>query len=400
MSKILVISEVFYPENFLINNLVLEWKKQGHHIEVLTQFPSYPESYVFEGYKNSEYEIENWNGIKIHRFKCIEGYKNSKFKKFYNYLYFIFKGQQISKKINTKFDHIFVSQTGPLTVAFPAIKIKKKRNCPITIWTCDIWPDVVYSYGVPKNILSERFLSFIIKRIYTKCDHILVSSKNFESTIQKYCSKIITYVPNWIEPVESKKMDAQFDKNLIHFTFTGNISRYQNLINVVKGFHSANIENGILHIFGDGSFKQELESVIQGQEYKNIILHGRRAQNEMSDIMDQSDVLILSLIDNEGIEKTEPLKLQSYLSSGKPILGILNGSCKEIIEEYKLGLTTSPTNIENIAEGFHSMIEFSKNESSFVKERANHLLESRFNKEKIIQKINDVMQLTPTIEKN
>lgn len=400
MNNILVISEVFYPETFLINNLVLEWKKQGHHIEVLTQFPSYPDSFVFEGYKNSDYEIENWDGIIIHRFRCIEGYKLSKFKKFYNYLYFVFKGQQIGKKIKTKFDHIFVSQTGPLTVAFPAIKSKKKHKCPVTIWTYDIWPDVVYSYGVPKNIITDKILSFLIKRVYKNCDHILVSSKQFDKNIQKYTSKSIDYIPNWIEPIENIKSSVEFEEKIIHFTFTGNISRYQNLENVIEGFYSAEIPNAVLHIFGDGSYKSNIENLLLTKKTNNIILHGRFPQNEMDDIMNKSDVLILSLINNEGIEKTEPLKLQSYLSSGKPILGVLNGVCKEIIEENRIGITTSPDKIDDIAQGFHSIIEFSKRESENIKARSNQLMDTRFNKEKIIQRINRVMQLTETIEKN
>ena len=42
MSKVLVIVERFYPEDFLANDLVAEWKKLGDEVEVLTQVPSYP----------------------------------------------------------------------------------------------------------------------------------------------------------------------------------------------------------------------------------------------------------------------------------------------------------------------------------------------------------------------
>ncbi len=32
--KILVFSEVFHPEDFMINDLVREWVKMGHEVEV------------------------------------------------------------------------------------------------------------------------------------------------------------------------------------------------------------------------------------------------------------------------------------------------------------------------------------------------------------------------------
>ncbi|MBQ0112617.1 MAG: glycosyltransferase WbuB, partial [Bacteroidales bacterium] len=152
MKKILVISEVFYPENFLINDLVREWKKQGHTVDVISQYPSYPESYVFPGYENVGESVEEWEGSKIYRFPFIEGYKTSIKKKFANYLKFVRGASKIGKRIGGNYDVIFVSQTGPLTVAIPAIAIKKKFHKKISIWTFDIWPDVVYMYGVPRMI--------------------------------------------------------------------------------------------------------------------------------------------------------------------------------------------------------------------------------------------------------
>ena len=56
--KILVISEVFYPENFLINDLVKEWKQQGFAVDIISQYPSYPESYVYPGYSNNGKEVK------------------------------------------------------------------------------------------------------------------------------------------------------------------------------------------------------------------------------------------------------------------------------------------------------------------------------------------------------
>lgn len=44
--KALVIGEAFYPEDFLINDLVQEWEKGQYEFEVLTRTPSYPLSLI------------------------------------------------------------------------------------------------------------------------------------------------------------------------------------------------------------------------------------------------------------------------------------------------------------------------------------------------------------------
>ena len=52
LKKILIVSEVFYPEEFKINELALEWKNKGYEVDILTIVPSYPASEIYSGYEN------------------------------------------------------------------------------------------------------------------------------------------------------------------------------------------------------------------------------------------------------------------------------------------------------------------------------------------------------------
>lgn len=384
--RILIVSEVFYPENFIINDLALEWSSMGHTVEVLTQYPSYPQSYVYEGYVNNGYTIEDWDGIKIHRFPFIEGYKESVIKKIRNYWCFVSQGNKIAKKLGKGFDYVFVSQTGPLTVALPALALKKKFNVPVAIWTQDIWPDAVWSYGIPDNAVTRFFLNRFIKRTYKRCDTIFISSKRFAETINRYVDTECIYTPNWLKPVEEVESELRLDDNLFNFTFTGNISRYQNLHNVVLGFKKANISNAVLNIVGNGSYADNIKSLIKSESIENVVMHGGFPYNQMGDILSQSDMLILPLIPNEGIMKTEPFKIQSYLNSGKPIYGILGGGGKDIIEENNLGICANPDDIDEIAKGFISCIDFAKNNSDKVRIASQELMRTRFNKKRIIER--------------
>lgn len=389
MLRILIVSEVFWPEDFLINDLALEWKSLGYHVEVVSQYPSYPRGFVYDGYENKGETIEDWHGIKIHRFPVVEGYRERKSRKFGNYLKFIFSGKKVIENIIDDFDLIFVSQTGPLTVALPAILASKKKKVPVAIWTFDIWPDVVWTYGVPKMKLSELLLDKLIGYIYKRCDRIFVSSKMFMETISQYTDDSMIYAPNWLRPVSEEKSDLEFDKNLFHFTFTGNISRYQNLTNTILGFAKADLRNAVLNIVGDGSYADNLKRLVIENDIKNVIFHGRKPYNTMNDVLSQSDVLVLPLINDEGIMKTEPLKLQSYLYAGKPILGILGGSGKAIIEENDLGIVARPDDIDSIAKAFRESVGFAGSNGEKVKKRSIELMSSRFCKAEIVKTITE-----------
>lgn len=381
MKKILIVTEVFYPENGLVNDFAEELVKRGYSVEVLTQHPSYPYGKVFEGYRNDDYILDNWKGINIHRFKVIEGYRESKIKKILNYWAFVRLGGKIAKKIGGSYDHILVYQTGPLTLALPAVAIKNKYKIPLTVWTFDIWPDAVYAYGIPRIFPVTKLLNSIIKRVYKNADNIIVSSKMFAQTISKYVpNRKIDYAPNWLIEESQKNSRIRLDNEKFNFTFTGNISKAQNLDNVIAGWKLANIDNiANLNIVGDGSYLSNLDKA------NGVNFYGRVPSNEVQDILRQSDALILSLVSNDGISKTEPFKLQSYLRAGNPIYGIILGAGKEIIENNGLGICANPDDIIDISKKFNMFIEFAKNNDVSLK--SSELINTRFNKQLIIEKV-------------
>ena len=387
--KILVFSEVFWPEDFIINDLAAEWVQMGHEVDVVSQYPSYPSSYTYDGYENRGYRDEEWQGVTIHRFPFVEGYRDSKVKKVLNYGSFVSGGRRLVNKMEKEYDCTFVAQTGPLTVALPALHMRQKYGIPVNIWTCDIWPDAVWGYGVPQNAISRKALNHFIERVYSNCDRIFVSSKLFSQTIGRYTDQNCIYAPNWLRPVKNVRSTLRLPLDKINFTFAGNVSRYQNLINVIKGFTKARIADAQLNIVGDGSYLSEVKMAATSLNAHNVVFHGRRPYNEIYDILTQSDILVLPLMANSGIEKTEPYKIQSYLCAGKPILGVLNGAGREIIESERLGICTSPVDVEDIASGFCRMTDVVKGDNSEISKRSQRLLQGRFNKIDIIKRITE-----------
>jgi len=392
MKKILVVTEIFHPESGLINDFVKELVNNGYSVDVLTQFPSYPQGYVFPGYKNGLYMIEEWESIMIHRFKVVEGYKDSLIKKMLNYWTFVREGTKLALKIGNDFDEVFVYQTGPLTLALPALAIKKKFKKKVTIWTFDIWPDTVYSYGFPKVTPLAWFLNSIVRKVYNNCDNILVSSKGFIDSIRAYAPhKEITYAPNWMTSEDQEISSLEIDSSKTNFTFAGNISVSQNLKRVLLGWKMAGLPNSELNLVGDGSYLNALKQLVDSEKISNVSFHGRVPSGAVLAILEQSDVLILPLVAHQGIEKTEPFKIQSYLQAKKPIMGVIRGGGREIIENYGLGVCADPIDIADISEKFKQSLIFAKTNGKRVAEASAELIETRFNKKKIVSTILKVL---------
>ena len=71
--KILVVTQYYKPENFIINDLVKTFKQRGNEVEVLTAIPNYPSGRFFEGYNFFNRNKELVDGIIVHRARIFPG---------------------------------------------------------------------------------------------------------------------------------------------------------------------------------------------------------------------------------------------------------------------------------------------------------------------------------------
>lgn len=390
--KYLIIGEAFFPEEFLINDLAEEWGKKGYNLEVLTRTPSYPFGKVFPGYKNKLYQKEKWGDIIIHRFPVIPGYNTSTALKVLNYLSFVIFGSITALFIARKYKKIFIYHTGPLSIAIPGVLMKRISKAPITIWSFDLWPATVYAYGFRKTKLLSWFLDNLVKWIYRNCDNIIVSSPGFVRELKKYVlDKPIFVAPNWPQTANilNKKSTLILQSGKLHFTFAGNIGKVQNLENVIIGFRNASLPDSQLNIIGDGSNLNFLKKLVADEKIQHVEFYGRISVTEISDILEQSDVMLISLLPDPVMELTIPLKFLTYLNALKPVYAVMLGEVSQIVKEYQIGEVAHPLKIDEIASGFKKF-HLSPERKEEIKKQCDFIINLRFSRKKIIQDITGI----------
>jgi len=398
LKKILIVTEYFYPEEFKINEIALEWKKKGYEVDVLTQNPTYPHGKIYQKFKNNWYSKESWNGINIHRVKAVTGYKNSLLKKLLKYFTFMIFGSFVSLKIGKKYDYVFGFDIAALTCMVPAIVLNQFYKKPVTLWVQDVWPDSVYAYGFKKSKILEFFLNRFVRYVYKYTSNFAISAKGFEDKIKLYLNKPkeIIYAPNWADDFNKNLKEYSFsNKNRTHFTFAGNIGKVQNLDNIILAFAKLDKEyskKSQLNIIGDGSHLENLEELVKEKNMKNIIFHGRKPRDEMYMYFNASDFLIVSLEDKAIFSLTVPAKTQTYIASQKPIIGIINGEAAKIIKDNNLGYVASPSNIESITDTFKKAIDTSSLEIEKFTKNSEELTKTIFDKNNIINSLLNLLK--------
>ncbi len=398
MKKILIVTEYFYPEEFKINEIALEWKAKGYEVDILTQNPTYPYGKIYQNFINSWYSKESWNGINIYRVKAVTGYKDSLFKKLLKYFTFMIFGSIVSLKIGKKYDYVFGFDIAALTCMVPAVVLNQFYKKPVTLWVQDVWPDSVYAYGFKKSKILEFFLNRFVRYVYKYTSNFAISAKGFEDKIKKYIDKPkeILYAPNWADDFDKNLTEYSFsNEKKTHFTFAGNVGKVQNLDNIILAFGKLDKEysdKSQLNIIGDGSHLASLEELVKENNIKNIIFHGRKPRDDMYMYFNASDFLIVSLVDKPIFSLTVPAKTQTYIAAKKPIIGIINGEAAQIIEENNLGYIASPSNIENITNIIKKAIDTNASDIEQFTRNSEELTKTIFDKNNIIDSLLNLLK--------
>jgi len=396
--RILIVTEYFYPEEFKINEVALEWKNKGYEVDILTQNPTYPHGKVFDNFQNKWFSKEFFEGMTVYKVKAITGYKTSLLKKLLKYFSFMVLGSIVSLKIGKRYDYIFGFDVGALTGMVPAIILKQFYKKPVTLWVQDVWPDSVYAYGFKKTKILEFFLNKFVKYIYKNTSNFAISAKGFEEKIKLYLDKPkeILYAPNWADDFNTSLIEYSFsNEKKIHFTFAGNIGKVQNLDNIILAFYKlekVDSEKAQLNIIGDGSHLDGLKRLVEEKKIKNIIFHGRKLRDDMYMYFKGSNFLIVSLEDQPIFSLTVPAKTQTYIAAKKPIIGILNGEAAKIIEENNLGYVSSPNDIESITNTFKKAIDTNSLKIEQFTKNSEEITKTIFDKNNIVNTLLDLLK--------
>lgn len=354
--KILIYTNHFYPEAFKVNDVAFFLSDQQCDVTVVTGIPNYPKGEFFEGYglflKNKE-KIQNINVIRL---PLIPRKNGTKFWLTANYLSYAVIAflHSFYLAYSKKFDSILVHHTSPIFIAIPAIIVKKIQKIKLVLWNLDMWPEaVLVQVGSEKGYLFRGLLK-MVKWIYRQCDHMLIASKEYlPIMIERGVAKDkISYFPNWPEDIffDSKRPILPFDLPTgFNIVYAGNIGNTQDFESVVNAIHLVKDKNINWIFVGDGRKKKWLQDKVIEQGLTHcVFIKNRISLNQVPTLYSQADALFASLVDMPLF--TIPLKVTTYLTSGKPIICMMNGEGKELIEEQKCGYSCGAGDFYALAE--------------------------------------------------
>jgi glycosyltransferase involved in cell wall biosynthesis len=179
-----------------------------------------------------------------------------------------------------------------------------------------------------------------------------------------------------------ERVDKEFT-----ITFTGNIGVAQglNILPVVAKILKDKEISLKFKIVGDGRYKDEFVAEIERRNVQEMFeLTGRKAPEEIPEILAKSDAAFLSFMDNPLFANTIPAKLQSYMACGVPIIASATGESKRIIEEAECGVCCEIGNANKLAETIVDFVKKDKSKLDEMRVRAERYSAQHFNKKMLM----------------
>lgn len=397
--KILVVCQYFYPEEFKVNELVEGLVNRGNDVTVLTGKPTYPRGSYPKGYKFWGVQKEKYKGAKIIRVPELTRGNGGSIGIIKSMLSFLFFSSWYARFHKIDADAILCFQLSPVTMANPALILKKKTGAKLVHWVQDLWPESVKATTKIKGGLVIKLLNKFVTKIYKESDVILIQSKAFEKSI---CEKgdfkeKLFFAPNWAEDAIASGRDV-IPANCVlpggfKVMFAGNIGVAQDFRNIIRAAELLkDIKEIKWVIVGDGRAREDAEKEIAKLGLQDsFVFVGRHPVNTMPCFFKQADAMLVSLKDEFIFSLTIPSKVQAYMASGKPILTMLNGEGSKVVEEASCGLTAASEDYKTLAENVKKMYDMSKSECDEMGRAGRKYYDDVFAKEIVINNVNNIL---------
>lgn len=409
--RVLVLSQYFWPETFIINDLVRKLSDLGHDVTVATAKPNYPSGKVFAGYKvwgvQREYFSDNVEVIRVPLWPRGRGGSRNLI---LNYLSFVITGLFLLPWLlrGRKFDSILVFAMSPITQVIPAIPLKWLKRAHLAAWIQDLWPESLAATGFVRNPQALRLAGWMVRGIYACCDTLLLQSRAFFEPVARYaCRSKLVYYPNSIAfPAEKDKtpeVAPQLLKELqstFCVVFAGNIGVAQSIETIVEAAALLRPQLGIKFVLvGSGSRLDWVRERKASLGLDNLVLAGRFPMEAMPQIYEHSSALLVSLKDEEIFSYTIPSKVQAYLAAGKPIIASLRGEGARIIEESCAGITCQPENAGALVDSILTLKSLTQTELDKMGAAGVRYFNGNFDMGRQAQRLVEILALRASIKR-
>ncbi|MEM2103437.1 MAG: glycosyltransferase family 4 protein [Candidatus Bathyarchaeia archaeon] len=357
--RVLVLAQYFPPDMgggaTRAYNVAKGLVANGCRVTVVAAFPHYPSGNIPAEYRWKPLSVENMDGFKVYRTFVPALASEGVLKRLLLFVSFAFSCLFALPFVG-RVDVVWAANPNVISV-FPGLVYSFVKNCPLVQNVDDLWPEVLYDLGMPRNSLFGILGEFLAKLAYRVSTAITPISPGYVGVIcGKYgADRRKVHVVRAGVDLEKFKVDnshANSDNKCFRVLYSGAFSLAYDFDQVLLAAKLLeNIDDIEFVLQGGGEFAGYLKGRVKALGLKNVkIIDEIIGRDEVAKLLGEADALILPLRDFGKPYLGLSSKLYEYQAVGKPIICCAYGQPAEYVKETGSGIIVKPGDYEGLAE--------------------------------------------------
>lgn len=323
-------------------------QSRGHKISVIAGQVSYLTGAPADPRASALKAVDDY-GVEIIRCASYGGWHRSFVHRVFNFLSFMWTSFWAALSVR-KIDLIW-GTTPPIFQALTASWMARIKRIPFILEVRDLWPYFAIEVGVLTNPILIRLSEWLERYLYRRATLVIVNSPGFVEHVSARGARIVQVVPNGVDPemisAEAKESGLRehlgLDEDEFVVLYAGAHGLSNDLGVVLQAAERLReVEEVAFVLLGDGKEKAHLQSKAVEMDLYNVHFHPPVPKNEIAGYLVEGDAGLAVLKDIPAYSLTYPNKVFDYMAAGLPVLCMIDGVIREVVELAEAGVYVQP----------------------------------------------------------
>lgn len=347
----------------------------GHRVTVLTEFPNHPHGRIPPEYRGRLATRETMDGFDVLRVWVFARPVKTFRTRMAFYLSFFALATLRGLFARGRVDIVFATSP-PLPVGLAGWIVAKLRRARFVLDIRDLWPALAEAIGELRSPTSVGLATRLERFLYRNADRITAVTRGFVAHIGRTVvdpSRIV-HLPNGAAAnlFDPNRMDPSIRSRLgLDGRF---VVSYAGLHGIVQGLGTVLDAATLLRdraevlfcMIGDGPSKAELQARAAAAGLANVRFLPPVPPAEITPFLTASDVLLVPLRRDPVLRTFVPSKLFDYLACARPVILMVDGEARTLLDEAEGGIFVEPEDAEGLSKAILRLLDCGPQERSRI----------------------------------
>jgi glycosyltransferase involved in cell wall biosynthesis len=386
--KILFLSHYFPPEVNAPASRTFEhgraWAQQGHDVTIVTCAPNHPTGVVYPGYRNSLWQEERVDGMRIIRLWTYLAANQGFARRIANYVSYM-----VSALVAAPFlpaADVVISTSPQFFCGLAGYGVSRVKRAPWVLEIRDLWPDTISAVGAIRSRRIIRFLEGIETWAYRKADKVVAVTNAFRDHIEArgVPRANVQVIRNGVDLslFQPRPKDESLARELglqgkFVAAYVGTHGMCHKLETVLEAAKLVEHDHRIAFLLvGSGGERAHLLDLKDRMGLTNVAMLDQQPKERMPRFWGLTDVALVLLARSDLFKTVVPSKIFEAMAMERPIILGVEGESRAIIEEAEAGLAVTPESAEEVARAIMDLAGDPKRASELGRNGRRHVEKS------------------------